>query len=215
MTSKKFWILAIALLMMHLYIYYSLYLKIDASKSNDVLNLVTGVIGNIVVVLLVGATTGAVFALIPFRKKDYLKKLKVAIPLLTCIVLLLMIAVFGNLVYQKKKYHMEYASDKYKNIKQQELLDCSGLRKGKFECGDLFFFRIGNKQMEFHKWSNEQNEFRIEWVDDCEYKLIFKADTSKSIHYRICSINENSYDCYVVNHETPKDPLIITVNRIK
>jgi hypothetical protein len=89
----------------------------------------------------------------------------------------------------------------------QNTAGCSSFKKGHFAYRDSAtntireFKRSGKRQVETDKRSGLSTYYRIDWINDCEYKLTqVYANTKEarkrnhsSLTYRIVSTTENSY----------------------
>lgn len=217
MTTKRLWTISIILFTVHLIIQYVFYIKTDLTDSLGIFIFGIDLFSNIIVIVMFGAGLGALTALIPFRKKNFKDKFKTTLPLLTSIVLLVLISIFGYSIYLKKVKGIEFKPlQKYEDIQIPENIDCSTLHDGKFESEKSFIERIGNKQIQTDKKTGSKKEFMVEWTNGCEYILTSVDDHSEKLRVKITVINPDNYGCYVISDKyADKYPNFLTIKRIK
>lgn len=88
--------------------------------------------------------------------------------------------------------------------------DCRKFREGKFivkdDTTDMYIIRKDGIQHEIYEYLNFDMELKVEWLDECEYNLIFIKNKNKKLSYydpgeiinvKITEIRGNEYDCIV------------------
>lgn len=88
--------------------------------------------------------------------------------------------------------------------------DCRKFREGKFivkdDTTDMYIIRKDGIQHEIYEYLNFDMELKVEWLDECEYNLIFIKNKNKKLSYydsgeiinvKITEIRGSEYDCFV------------------
>lgn len=56
--------------------------------------------------------------------------------------------------------------------------------------------RRDNIQIETNLKTGKTDEFKVEWINDCEYSLTPMNNTLEKIYVKITQVNEDYYTCY-------------------
>lgn len=194
---KKLWIVAILLLIIHFIIQYGFYIHYDYSSSFGWISLASDILGNVMLIVVSGGVLGALFALIPSRNRTYLDRFKVALPLLTSFSLLIIIAGFIFIVfYGKQRGYSDRENVYYHNITTPADTNCSSIHNGEFSMDDYRIKRRDNIQIETNLKTGKTVEFKVEWINDCEYSLTPVNNELKKTFIKITQVNEDYYTCY-------------------
>jgi hypothetical protein len=211
---KKLWIVAVLLLIVHFIIQYGFYIHYDYSSLGWI-SLASDVLGNVLLIIVSGGVLGALFALIPSRGKNYLDRFKIALPLLISFALLLVITAFIFIVfYGKQKGYKDRENVYYHNITIPAGTNCSSIHNGEFIMEDYLIKRHDTIQVETNLKSGKTVEFKVDWINDCEYSLTPVRDSLKKTYIKVTQVNEDYYTCYgKVDEDMPA--VFFKINRMK
>ena len=217
MTSKKFWIISILLLIGHLILQYVFYVKTDLTEVLGLITFAIDLFSNLILIGILGAGLGTLTALIPFGQQSFKEKFKTTFPLSTSVVLIVLISTFSYSIYLEKVKGIGLSPlQKYEDIQIPTNLDCSSVRNGKFETEKSFIERIGSKQIQTDKKTGQKKEFIIEWINNCEYILISTENSTEKLRVKITTINPDDYGCYVISDQyADKYSRFLTIKQIK
>jgi len=216
-APKLLWILTILILVGFFIIQYVFLQTPDFTNSMGQTTFVIDFLISLLIIVAVGVGLGYLVALIPFKTKPYKQRVKTSLPLMVSVVAIILCGVFGYSAYLKKVKGIELRPlGKYTNIRIPPNLECSSVHNGKFETDKLIIERSGDKQFQTDKVTGEKNEYKIEWVNDCEYTLTSILDNSDKLKVKIVAVSPDNYDCFIISVKyKDKDPNFATIKRIK
>lgn len=214
---KKLWFLSLALLIIHLIIQYVFYLNIQFKTKEDWIYFIVDLNGNMFATYLGAGVLGSLLALVPFRGKKYIEKLKITIPLSASSILFLAIISFGYfIVFANQKGYLRRDMEHYENIQPKGVFDCSSFHTGIFETEGTRIERKANKQLETDHKTGKIHELDIQWVNDCEYTLTTPGDSLNIISVKITEVTADSYKCYASSKAFRDAPaMFFEVKRVK
>ncbi|MBY0426182.1 MAG: hypothetical protein K2Q22_11135 [Cytophagales bacterium] len=217
MTNRKVWIITIILLIVYLFVDYEFFLPVKLFGKTTSYEILSHLSISVFLVFFIVLLIVPLLALIPFRKMAYSEKFVRLVPFVTSTVLIVLIASFGQVIYQKIKNKVELVpSDKYEDIHTSSEVDCTQIHNGKFETENVFIERIGTKQLQIDKKTGHIKEYSVEWKSDCEYLLTSLEDSSSKLKIKIVSVNPQNYECFIISGKNASDyPNYLSVKRIE
>ncbi len=149
-------------------------------------------------VIIFAAVFASLIALIPFRQNKYLTKFTFLLPVISSLLLITGSIIYGHSAYinHSRGARLHYGN-KFDGIEIPQHLDCSDVREGTFKIGPLLIKRSGNRQIETNTETQKISEFKIEWLNNCEYILTDAADETQFVKVKITNVSEYNYTCYV------------------
>lgn len=187
------------LLIAHFFIQYACIKDYDLSDELGWLDFATDLISHIVLVAVVGSVLGLLVAIVPYKRMAFGQKFKYLLPVGCSLVLMILIPAFGYTAYLERVKGIKLTPVLYEEVRLRPHVDCSSVRDGSFEIGTLIIDRIGRTQRQTNKDSGLVDEYRVEWLSDCEYVLTPLAEGHKTIKVKIMSVSEDGYYCYVAS----------------
>jgi hypothetical protein len=188
MKKKVIWITSLILCILYIFLF-------NETIVGSILE-IWELIANYVLICLISLIISGLISLI--LKKKILK----IFPYTLNSIILILILGFLFLIITEKITNNKIAGGypKYHEIKIPNNLDCSGIRYGIFENETHRFERKNDSiQIEINKKTNETKTLKIEWLNNCEYRLI---SNENSVKVKITSINDKNYDCFITNEKS-------------
>jgi hypothetical protein len=179
------------------------YQVLDSAYHNSDLSNFLGILGvlditsDFLLVFVIGGIIGCLFAMVPYKGKNFREKIIITLPLGVSTILIGLVASFSFAIISNQGLHKLSASA-YDEIIIPEKTDCSALHEGKFETPHLLIERTGNQQIQINKSTNVEKLYIVEWLSGCEYHLT-QPGSSEKLKVKIVSVSESSYDCYVIS----------------
>jgi hypothetical protein len=197
---RKLWVLAGVLLAGHFFIQYAFIKAVDLSDQIDRLDLAVDVLSQLVLVVVLGSALGAITALIPFKRAPLRQKFNYTFPIGCSLILAILIATYGMIAYYEKVNGVKIQPlITYGSVQVDPHLDCSTVHDGEFEIGSVVVTRKGSLQRQQNKHTGVVEEFKVEWLSDCEYILTPLADPEHVMKVKIVHVSEEGYNCYAAS----------------
>jgi hypothetical protein len=181
-TGKQIlWAIAVLFISLYLFLFHNFFKPFEFSDFFEIIDLIAVVL----TVLAISVVLSFLTALIPFRKKEYMRKLSFTFPSSIIFVCLF----FGLAVY--------FSGPRYPSIKTTNGADCLSVRNGTFTLDDFIIERNGDKQIEINSKTHKVKRFTVKWLSNCEYELRFADGSSdKMIQVKIVLADKDGYSCY-------------------
>jgi hypothetical protein len=216
MTIKKFWIINAFLLIGFVIIQCTFLLKNSLILGMNPLTFILNILYNLIGFLILGIIIGMLSALIPYKQISYRLKIKTIVPILIFIIMLIYYSIFCYVYFQSKSNGVGfYPVINYEDIKAPAKIDCASIHNGSFEDDEYIIERFGEIQIQTSKLSGEKSEFKVSWINDCEYSLTPLSDSLQIIKVKIISVSADNYECYVNAPRKRKEAFYAKEKRIK
>lgn len=196
MKQKILWLVAVSLFLVFLVAQHVL----TSQKSSSELFQLNSLLELSSIVLAVGAVSvvlGLLIAIIPYKKQAYSIKFMHTLPFSASLVSFALICVFGFYYWHLKKAGIQFPDASYDNVTIPDNLDCASVHNGKFKMEGYKLEREGSRQVHTDIATGEEIHYTIEWLNDCEYKLISEKDDKEPTFVKILAVDSISYTCYV------------------
>ena len=148
--------------------------------------------------LMLAAILVTLLAFIPFRRMEYGQKMKSLFPPGLAAVAVLFIFFDLSAFYMEQKQGLIHRGEvRFESVDVPPGLDCSSIKNGTFEVGNLLIERHGDTQKETYKDTKVSAVFKLEWVSNCEYVLSSSKPGDGKLKVKVVSVSANDYKCYV------------------
>jgi len=162
-----------------------------------------------------GSALTALVALFPYRSLTYRLKLQLELPVVSSLLLAFFIVMFGyTSFYENFKGVKLFPKETFEELKAPDNLDCTSIKKGKFEVGGDIIERQGVWQFETTGRTNERTIYKIEWTGNCEYLLTSQKDTTKVFRFKVMEVTADGFTCYSLS-ESGRNTIRYQVKRMK
>ena len=188
LIPKKLWILFAILFIALCVLQYFDFQTIENSNIGFLIFL-----ASLFVINAGGIVLGLLTALIRFGNNTFEERFKITFPLSNIFTAIVLIMVSGYFVYVQ---HVKMMVTEYDKVEIPADLDCSTVHEGKFEDESLVIERFGNTQIQREKNGYPAAVYKLEWLSDCEYRLIRSSDSSEQIIVKIVAVTDSGFDCF-------------------
>ncbi len=192
MQRKYFWSIFGLLLTALIFIQYGILKQYNLSYNLDKYYLTIDLISLVLTIIVISIGLTLIIAIIPFREKSFKTKFKQISKISIILVLLIMVFTYGFLASKGVRYPTMVNYDEVQTCSSN---DCLLVTEGNFETETIMIERIGNFQIETAKESNKKTEYEVKWISVCEYHLIPKNSSEKTIKVKITKVEPEFYEC--------------------
>ena len=194
MKKKILWAIVIVLTVINVVLHYAYF---NIVQTDFIISEIYEFVFTISFPVAIGLATGAILALIPFKKLSYKSKLSYVFPTITMLIAGLYTYSTATLAYYKEAHGKEIGPITYfREVEVPEETNCNEVREGIFETDNLIIERSGNLQIQTNKETGEKTSFKINWTSNCEY-LLETDDPEKDLKGKIVKVDSEGYDCFV------------------
>jgi len=151
-----------------------------------------------IIIFGTGSVLGLLAAVLPINGMTYRRKVAWTIPLSSSAILLILISSFGYIYYSQEIQGQKWEPTvEYDEVETTNAADCETVRNGNFEVDGLTISRRGDRQVQVDTETGRRVVYRVEWLSDCEYRIIPEDPGEESLKVKITEVNDEKYECYV------------------
>lgn len=196
MKQKILWTITMLLLNGYL-IFWLFYMREhDLSTGLGWVSFFSDLFAIAVLISVFGAFLSLVISLFPKKQLSFKEKFKLNFPVGLISILVFLFVIFGYTAYLEKRTGTKILhTNKYDEILPADEESCYSIRDGRFETDNVFIWRQGNKQFEISKWEQGIQEYKVQWLSDCEYQLTPLDKTHDAIRVKIIYVSKELYIC--------------------
>lgn len=94
MKHKTLWAIAFSLFIAHFFLQYVVIKRYDLSDIIGIINLVTDLLANIIILILFSGIISSLLAFIPFQQKNYPERITYILPITISVILSILLVAF-------------------------------------------------------------------------------------------------------------------------